>query len=514
MALRSLATGKKYKNVYTILEKVKKGEIKTHYNYDGGVDSGLFSKINFYKKEDLITPHMHYIDERKLGNIVDGYVTDQHNIHQTYNNFSRTKGYQNLPDSVGPDGKAVKPNFEQFQKTVKEVYNKFPKHIKNDIFKMFYNKMEKLKFEDRTDKNNTKFKFLEKANNPVGKIMTEQSNLKSSIFTRNIVEYFVNQLAMLQYTDPQEAQELQDALNGNNDGDMSDQMKKMMGNAASQRALDKAMNDAMDSCKALDDSVPQDIQEEMFENASKDINAGKNFTPDYLNEMAAELRKMSMSMKSLKEKIKNLMNKSKNYFSAKKETIQEDLFNSDNIAGLDDYVFLHPKLRKVMIEDIVIKDTKAIGKVNLYIDVSGSMSDSCGLNTEEGGRITKLDFSKSFAFKMEEMGMLEKVYLFNNGVKETKKDVFSILRISPNGGTDIDAVIRHIRKTDSNAIIITDAEDTCREHTDKAFFIGVNGARFDSFDSSTLKDYLQRDQIIIFDGNRIKKVDHRGKVIN
>ena len=344
--------------------------------------------------------------------------------------------------------------------------------------------------------------------------MTEQSNLKSSIFTRNIVEYFVNQLAMLQYTDPQEAQELQDALNGNNDGDMSDQMKKMMGNAASQRALDKAMNDAMDSCKALDDSVPQDIQEEMFENASKDINAGKNFTPDYLNEMAAELRKMSMSMKSLKEKIKNLMNKSKNYFSAKKETIQEDLFNSDNIAGLDDYVFLHPKLRKVMIEDIVIKDTKAIGKVNLYIDVSGSMSDSCGLNTEEGGRITKLDFSKSFAFKMEEMGMLEKVYLFNNGVKETKKDVFSILRISPNGGTDIDAVIRHIRKTDSNAIIITDAEDTCREHTDKAFFIGVNGARFDSFDSSTLKDYLQRDQIIIFDGSRIKKVDHRGKVIN
>ena len=137
MALRSLATGKKYKNVYTILEKVKKGEIKTHYNYDGGADSGLFSKINFYKKEDLITPHMHYIDERKLGNIVDGYVTDQHNIHQTYNNFSKTKGYQNLPDSVGPDGKAVKPNYEQFQKTVKEVYSKFPKHIKNDIFKRF-----------------------------------------------------------------------------------------------------------------------------------------------------------------------------------------------------------------------------------------------------------------------------------------------------------------------------------------------------------------------------------------
>lgn len=514
MALRSLSTGKKYKNVYTILEKVKKGEIKTHYNYENGANSGLFSKIDFYKKEDLITPHMHYIDEKKLGNIVDGYIADQQNIQEAYQTFAKSRSFQTLPDNIGPDGKPTKPNYEQYAKTVKEVYSKFPKHIKNDIFKMFYNKMEKLKFEDRTDKNNTKFKFLEKANNPVGKIMTETSNLKSSIFTRNVVQYFVNQLAMLQYTDVQDAQDLKDALNGNNDGDMSDQMKKMMGNAASQKALEKAMNDAMDACKSLDDSVPQDIQEEMFENASKDINAGKNFTPDYLNEMANELRKMNMSMKSLKEKIKHLMNKSKNYFSSKKETIQEDLFNSDNLAGLDEYLFLHPKLRKVMVEDIVVKDTKSIGKVNLYIDVSGSMSDGCGINTEEGGRITKLDFSKSFAFKMEEMGMLEKVYTFNNGVKETKKDVFSMLRLSPNGGTDIDAVVRHIQKNDANAIIITDAEDTCREHTDKAYFIGVNGARFDSFDSSTLKEYLQRDQIIIFDGNRIKKVDGRGKVIN
>ena len=48
--------GKNYKNVYTILEKVKKGEIKSYYKNDEG---GLFGKLNFYKKEDLIKPHMH-----------------------------------------------------------------------------------------------------------------------------------------------------------------------------------------------------------------------------------------------------------------------------------------------------------------------------------------------------------------------------------------------------------------------------------------------------------------------
>jgi hypothetical protein len=47
-----MASSKQYKNVYTILEKVKKGEIQTHYKES----QGLFGKLNFYKKADLIKP--------------------------------------------------------------------------------------------------------------------------------------------------------------------------------------------------------------------------------------------------------------------------------------------------------------------------------------------------------------------------------------------------------------------------------------------------------------------------
>ena len=44
-----MVSTKSYKNVYTILEKVKKGEIKSYYKDD----EGLFGKINFYKEDNI-----------------------------------------------------------------------------------------------------------------------------------------------------------------------------------------------------------------------------------------------------------------------------------------------------------------------------------------------------------------------------------------------------------------------------------------------------------------------------
>ena len=55
---------KQYKNVYTILEKVKKGEIQSQSYYKD--KDGLFGRLNFYKKSDLVKPYIHYIDEGKI----------------------------------------------------------------------------------------------------------------------------------------------------------------------------------------------------------------------------------------------------------------------------------------------------------------------------------------------------------------------------------------------------------------------------------------------------------------
>jgi hypothetical protein len=499
---------KNYKNVYTILEKVKKGEIESHYKDR----EGLFGKINFYRKPDLIKPHLHYIDEHRLENIIDIHLLDNKTATDMYSKFSKTTEYKKIDPNKAPDANSFHSKF-------RENYKKFPKHMAKDIFKMYYNQMEKLEFEDRDDKNHAKFKFLERANNPVGKIMSESSNLKSAIFTRNIMAYFVGRMTMMDYIDPEQSEKIKDGLNGggsdfNNDA-IDDALNDMMDSKQGKNMLDDAMQQAQDLCKEIDNVMDEDVQEQLYENTNsigEDNTAGK-ISPDYLKEVAARLENISLSMGSLKEKIKKLLDKSVSYFSAKKETTYEDLFNSDNMAGLEDFELLHPKLRKIFAEDLQVKSTKNVGKIDIYIDISGSMDSGCGITNSKGNYISKLDFCKAFAAKLKSMDILNDVYLFNNRVKKGKNDVISISMIGCSGGTTINEAIRSIEKNSVNALIITDAEDSCSVYSDKAFFIGVKGANFGHFSDNTIKEYSTRDQVVVFDGNSIQKVDEKGNTI-
>jgi hypothetical protein len=499
----------KYKNVYTILEKVKKGEIDTYYKKE---DGGLFGKIDFYKKPDLVKPHMHWLDERRLDSIMDAYITDSKNFQETYEKFARSADFAKKI----PDGK--KPDMNAFGKKVKETYDKFPKHMVKDIFKMYNNPMERLEFEERTDKNNTKFKFLENANNPVAKIMSQGSNLKSSIFARNILANYIMRMTVLDYVDPNASEDIKNGLNGASDFDTKDADKAvddMCNSASGKKAMEDAIKQATELCKDMDDAIDEDVQEQMFENASKqgeDSTAGK-LSPNYIKEVTARLQNIKLSMGSLKEKLKKILDKSVSYFSSRQQTVFEDLFNSDNVAGLEDYELLHPKLRKIFVEDLQVKDTKKIGKIDVYIDISGSMDSGCGVNNNEGYDISRLDFCKSMVAKLSEMDMLNEVYVFNNHVKKYKKDPVSISMLDTSGGTTINAAVRSIERNGVNALVLTDAEDGCDIYSEKAFFIGLNGARFNHFSTSTIEAYSNKEQVIIFDGKTIKKVDEKGYVI-
>jgi predicted transcriptional regulator len=504
-----MASGKQYKNVYTILEKVKKGEMDGHYK----TKDGLFGKMDFYKKPDLISPHLHYLDERRLENIVDTYITNagSKTVKDYYAKFSAHSQFKKLDD-------AKKPDFAAFSKKVVEKYNKFPKHMMRDIFKMYYNRMENLEFEERTDKTHTKFKFLEKANNPVGKIMTESSSLKSSMFTRSIMMYYMMQMAAMEYTDPETAEKIQNAMNGKgsefDQKDLDDAVNKMFDNKMSKDQLEKAMEEAQQMCQNMDDNLSDDIQQKMFDEANKsggDI-AGK-LSPDYMRQIAEKLQKINMSMGSLKDKIKKLLDKSTSYFSSREVVKYEDLFNSDNLAGLDDFVFLHPALRKIMAEDVQIKDVKYIGKIDVYIDVSGSMSSDSGVDRQGGQYISKLDFCKSFTAKLLEMDMLNDVYLFDTRVKKYQNDLVSISMIDCGGGTTIDAAVMSVERNNNNAIIITDAEDRCSIYSSKAFFIGIKGARFDSFNSNVIEKYSDNAQVVVFDGIKVHRVNNKGLTV-
>lgn len=502
---------KQYKNVYTILEKVKKGEIKSYYSDR----DGLFGKINFYKKPDLIKPHMHYLDESRIEKIMEQYLSDGKNYEDAIRRIQGSAEFNKL--SKKPDG-------AQLIQDTKEIYKKkFPKNMVRDIFKMYYHRMERLSFEERTDKNYSQFKFLEKANNPVSKIMSEGSNLKSAIFARNILGYYAMRLAMLKYLDPDSADKIMKSMGGEQGDDSSEfdnadidsALDSMMNSQQSKNMMEKALEQAADLCKEMDKHMDGDIQEKMFEQVSESGgNEASKLSPDYIKTVARQLNKVKMTMGSVKEKIKKLLDKSVSYFSAKDKTHFEDILNADDIAGLQDYELLHPKLRKIMIEDILIKEVKKMGKIDIYIDVSGSMSSGCGARAADGSNVSKIDFSKSFALKLEEMGMLNDVYLFNNSVKKYRKDPVSISMIDANGGTTINNAVRTIERNGVNALVITDAEDSCSEYSDKAFFIGVEGARFSHFSPSVIKKYSESGQVIIFDGSSIRKVDRDGNEIS
>jgi hypothetical protein len=109
--------------------------------------------------------------------------------------------------------------------------------------------------------------------------------------------------------------------------------------------------------------------------------------------------------------------------------------------------------------------------------------------------------------------MLNDVYTFNNSVKKYKKDPISIAILDTSGGTTINKAVESVQRNGVNAIILTDAEDHCNIYSEKVFFIGLKGARFNHFNNDTIAEYSKKDQVIIFDGSAINKVDQDGRMI-
>lgn len=508
MSLKSLSTGKVYKNVYTILEKVKKGEIKSYYKDD----EGLFGKIDFYKKPNLVKPYLHYLDSDRLISIMETEINGSQQlgeiIKKCYTQALQDKEIKKLKEKENKD-----INLNEFCHQLHKVYADFPKHLQDDIFNMYYNKIENIEFEERKENNHTKYKFLERANNPVGKIMSERSHLKSAIFMKNVMLFYLTRMAILKMTNKDKYEKLSKSLkNGDefNNKETDDLMKNDFGNGASKKMMEDLIEQASELCKKMDDVMDHETQEQMFENINEKSSEAAKLNTEYVNDVAANLNKIKMKVGCVKEKIKKLMNKSLSYFSAKKVTIHENLFDTDNISGLEDYELLHPKLRKIFAEDVSVKETKSIGKIDVYIDISGSMDQKCKVGEE---KMTKLDFAKSFLAHLRQENLINNIYTFNSEIFPIKNHIINIAMIGCTGGTCIKTVVKKIIKDNQNAIVITDAEDRCDIYSDKVFFIGVVGAEFRYFSESCLESYANAGQMIVFDGNKIQSVNKNGHVI-
>lgn len=569
-----MSTTKQYRNVFTILEKVKKGEIVQEER------RRLFTPPSFYKKPELVKPYLHDMDARSLGNSVERFIGQSNNHNGLIVHAISTTAKRDLKLN----------NNVSLAKEMHEIYQRFPKSVLNDLFNLYHKDIEKLKFEERTASNKFRYNLLERANDPTLKVMTKDSNVKSMIFTRAMVQYYLMMMVALKQRDEQAFEEMMRQLTGNEDpsqqgagndasgpsqsagnpsqpgasptagqgqqpsgqapktpsgapsqptpqqstppnaqssgqsgngstqaGSAADQLQKMMDSMmdsqTGKQMLQQVMDQAKKASEAVESIMNADKQEEIWEQGSYDKRAADNLDINHLNKIAEQFRTIRLNMSGIKEKIKRLLDKSVSYFSGRDETIHENIFDANSLAGLDDYVLLHPCLRKAFMEDIMITDKRKIGKIDIYVDVSGSMDSSSGIKNDDGLEMTKLVFAKALAMKMKEMDMLNEVYTFESQVKHLGNTMYDVLLMDGNGGTCINSVVRSIEENQRNALVITDAEDRCGIYSEYAFFIGVAGANFRYFDEEVIEQYAQKDQVVVFDGKKILRIDSQGGTI-
>jgi hypothetical protein len=309
------------------------------------------------------------------------------------------------------------------------------------------------------------------------------------------------------------------AGSGNSDvNGLDDQLNKIMtrmyDDRASKAVLEKLIDTARDTIESMEKIMGEDEMEATWEDISQDkLEVMAKVDPSKLKKIEDELKKLSLDMGGLKNKIKTLLDKSINFFSAKEIIKYENILETDDLGGLMDYELLHPRIRNMCIEDIMVKSSKKVGKIDAYVDISGSMDSSCGAQDDKGNTINRATLAKALTMKLKQMDMMDELFTFESSVHPTGNSLIDVLMMDGNGGTDLDNVVSVIAKRGKNSLIITDACDRVSTYSSKAFFIGVAGSNFGQFNEDVRAQYLKHDQLIIFDGRNILSVGANGQAI-
>ena len=578
---------KAYKSMSTILERVKTGKI------DNVVKTNKFSNITYFKRNEIIEPYLHSIDTEVLRQNLYHFVNYQMEDNKVFDKIHNVVNKKSIA-ATGYDISKTKLWGE-----MREIYFDFPKEIIFDVFNQFNTNSYKLKYKDRTSGNKNRFKFIDKANDSVLKIITNNSNIRSLIFTQNILQYYLSLLVQLKIDNPEDYENLMDNLKNNNadsddksqaqpsnsnqkgdaDDSTDDGSSNNNGNKADiisqpvdnqqdnttnqnvsivpndsqelnqhdvdeddspkqnntsgagknsgtqkqlspEEMLNKILGPSKENKKLFDDVVEQAkenidyIEKVMSEDEIKkhwDTKDFKKFNAENLRKVSTTLKTIELNSDSLKPYIKKIVDKSFSYFESKTTDVYDEFLNNPEISEILGFEYFHPKFKNLMLEDIQIREPQKVGKVNVYLDVSGSMSSSAGIKDTP---MDKLTFSKALLLKLKKMDVINEIYTFNTKIKKLNDvDLSSVLTIDTSGGTSLDLVISDIINKDKPSIVITDADDSIKYYSEKAFILGVAGASFNRVAKHALDQYRANNQLIVFNGDDVKKVNEKGYTI-
>lgn len=554
----------------TLLRKIQKGNINLPSKGNAGnskIPSSFFNdngSISIFKKREIVQPYLHPIDSRLVNEQVE---------------------------------KTVRTNLRAIDPEIDKNYNKLlPTHLINDLYSLYYNPSNRMKFEGLDKTNEVKFGILDSINNSLIKIVTNGSHIGSYVYTEEISKFLYKKFMEMP---PEQRKKLEESLNNCNQGgnsgqnkqkqqggggqqpqnkqdqqspqnqknqqgqgsgnqpssgkpqgigenlededdshsndskgdeqsqrrgynnsrgsannshghnsnkDMSqeaaDQMDQhlkdmvdMLNSKKSQKELEQAFKQAEEKLNKLRDvGVNIDNDEEVPEEEKKEIIKNLN----NLDSIRLSLSRLNTSKDKILKAVEKILNGTTNYFSQKCITTDVELFEADQLLDINGIELLHPVFRNSRILDLSVTERKYIGKFDLYVDCSGSMS--CGCGGDLGG-VPRIDLAKSLAMQMKELGILGDLYEFEDRPKKIMNTDMSILMMAARGGTNIEHVLQNILKTGNNSVILSDGESYVSSYTHKAFFIGV-GTDFHYFktDGGIGQKFVDEEQCVHYDG--------------
>lgn len=384
-----------------------------------------------------------------------------------------------------------------------------PQHMLNDVYSMYVNR--DIKKKPVTKYNTIKQKVIDSTYNSLTKMIAKDSVLFSQIVTREISLYMQQVQDLIEEEtkdkdgnksgvpgldqegeDPDDQSGQGQGQGGENDGNSQGTGNPAGGTGAgkgsssespapkgfekkvddiikkSQNKLDQAMKNAEKEIKEIEDLLGKDAAKEL-----SDTDA--NFLEDF-NRLKALLKKVTFNKDNIKTVLMKILNKSQNYFSKNAITIEESIFDADELDELFGLEYLHPIFRNAGIMDIGNEGKLYTGKIDLYLDCSGSMSSTANFS---GSNIKMSELVKGIAIILYRMNMIDRLFFFDTGLYEIKNiNEFTILSFDRNGGTDFDRVVDQALATKRNSVVITDGEDGVRKYAKNVFWIGIGGTRF------------------------------------
>lgn len=273
----------------------------------------------------------------------------------------------------------------------------------------------------------------------------------------------------------------------------------LLNSKESKKKLEESFDKAQEKLEKLKDvGVDYEGCEDMPDHEKNEIISNLN----NLDQIKNELKGLNTSKEKVLKAVEKILNGTTNYFSKKCITNDVELFEAEQLLDINGLEFLHPMFKNSRLFDMSITERKYIGKFDLYIDCSGSMSGGCGGDLSSVQRIT---LAKSLAMQMKELGILGDLYEFEDKPKKINNTEISILMMRANGGTDIEKVMKNILKTGNNSVILTDGESYLETYTHKAFFIGV-GTDFSYFgnDKNVGEKLVKNAQCVAYNGKEFQ----------